>query len=349
MRFLAPGSFSPSVDRWGRFETLLAAAAARPSFVLADARVLALHPPVARAIRGIPQVALRAGERAKSLRTLERVAGAAIDVPRDATILAIGGGTIGDLSTVFAHLHKRGATLIHVPTTVLAAVDSSVGGKGAVNIAGVKNALGVFHAPLEGWICPEIYTTLSPAQHREGEAEAWKMAVTLDDQVFRTWRVARPELSALIRTSRALKTAICVRDPYEQLGIRAALNFGHTFGHVIESLTGYRVRHGEEVGLGMLCALDVGRAAGVTSEGVAAEVEKRLPLGSNPRARLARALSSERSVTRIRQLLRSDKKGATSTHTRFVLLERPGKWTLQNVEHRVWEASLSSWKKGLRR
>ena len=346
MSFLAPGSFAPSVDRWGRFEALFAEGPT-PAFVLADARVLALHPKVARAIRGLPSLVLRAGEGAKSLRTLERVASAAIDVPRDALVLAIGGGTIGDLATVFAHLHKRGARLIHVPSTVLAAVDSSVGGKGAVNIAGVKNALGVFHAPLEGWLCPELFTTLTPAQHREGQAEAWKMAVTLDQQVWRTWRLAQPDLSSLIRTSRALKTAICVRDPYEQIGLRAALNFGHTFGHVIESLTHYRVRHGEAVGLGMLCALDLGRATGVTAEAVAEDVERRLPLGPRARERLARALAGPSS--RIRQVLRSDKKGASATHTRFVLLEQPGKWTLENVRHQVWERLLPSWQKGVRR
>jgi 3-dehydroquinate synthase len=340
MSFVAPGSFTPCVDRWGRFDQLLATTP--PTFVIADAKVLALHRHVAHALRSIPHVALRAGERAKSLRTLEHVAAQALNVPRDALVLAVGGGTIGDLATVFAHLHKRGARLIHVPSTVLAAVDSSVGGKGALNLSQVKNALGVFHAPIEGWLCPELFTTLTPAQHREGQAEAWKMALTLDEQVFRTWRLAQPDLGSLIRTSRALKNAVCVKDPYEQLGLRAVLNFGHTFGHVLESLTRYRVRHGEAVALGMLCALDVGRELGVTADRIALDVEARLPLGRRPRARLARALGRA-TKAQIRQYLRGDKKGATADHTRFILLKKPGHWVAQNVAHRTWEALLARW------
>lgn len=340
MNFVAPGSFTPCVDRWGRFDELFATSA--PAFVIADAKVIALHRHVAKAIRKVPHVALRAGESAKSLRTLERVAALAINVPRDALVLAIGGGTIGDLSTVFAHLHKRGARLIHVPTTILAAVDSSVGGKGAVNLSQVKNALGVFHAPTEGWLCPELFTTLTAAQHREGQAEAWKMALTLDETVFRTWRLAHPDVQSLIRTSRTLKNAVCAKDPYEQQGLRAVLNFGHTFGHVIESLTRYRVRHGEAVGLGMLCALDVGRELGVTPAALADDVELRLPLGPNPRSRLSRALRGA-TKARIREYLRSDKKGATADHTRFILLKQPGQWVAQNVAHRTWEALLARW------
>jgi 3-dehydroquinate synthase len=346
MKALAPGSYAPCVDREGRFEALFSSLEG-PVFVVADERVLRLHPHVARALRGVPGVALTAGERAKSLRTLERLGAAAVAVPRTATVLAVGGGTIGDVATVFAHLHKRGARLIQVPTTWLAAVDSSVGGKGAVNLAGVKNALGVFHAPVEGWVCAELFTTLKPAQRREGEAEASKMALTLDERVWRTWRLARPDQASLIRTSRALKAAICLKDPYEQSGLRACLNFGHTLGHVVESVTGYRVRHGEAVALGMVCALDLSRAEGALAEAAAADIEAHLPLAGSARRRLADALRGV-STARVRAVLRGDKKGASATHTRFILLQRPGRWLARDVPNPRWEGLLPAWKQGAR-
>jgi 3-dehydroquinate synthase len=347
MKLLAPGSFQPCVDRWGRFEELLPSLEG-PAIAIADERVLRLHPHVARALQRLPKlVALRAGEGAKSLRTLERLAAAAVEVPRRSTVLAVGGGSIGDVAAVFAHLHKRGARLIQVPTTWLAAVDSSLGGKGAVNVAGLKNGLGVFHAPVEGWLCPELFTTLSPAQLREGHAEAFKMALTLDERTWRTWRLAKPDASSLIRTSRELKTRVCVKDPYEQRGLREVFNFGHTFAHVVESVSHYRVRHGEAVALGMVCALDLGRAVGVTPDAVAADVEPHLPMADRARRRLASVLAKV-PAAEVSHLLLGDKKGATKTHTRFILLERPGRWLAQEVPNRAWVRLLPAWRKGLR-
>ena len=315
---------------------------------IADERVLRLHPHVARALKKLPLVVpLKAGEGAKSLKTLERLAAAAVEVPRRATVLAVGGGSIGDVATVFAHLHKRGARLIQVPTTWLAAVDSSLGGKGAVNVAGLKNGLGVFHAPVEGWLCLELFTTLTAAQLREGQAEAYKMALALDERTWRTWRVAQPDASSLIRTSRTLKTAVCVKDPYEQRGLREVFNFGHTFGHVVESLSRYRVRHGEAVALGMVCALDLGRALGVTSDEVASQVEPHLPMAKDARRKLGSVLSTA-SLVEVGRLLRGDKKGATKTHTRFILLERPGRWASREVPNEAWRALFGAWRKGAR-
>ncbi len=339
MSALAPGSFAPSDDRFGEFPHSLDARV----FVVADERVLRLHPPVARAVKRVPHVALTAGENAKSLRTVERLAVAALDVPRDATIIALGGGTIGDVTTVFAHLHKRGARLVHVPSTWLAAIDSSVGGKGAVNVKGRKNALGVFHAPAETWVCPQLFTTLTPAQRLEGEAEAYKMALTLDATVWRTWRLARPDDTSLVRTSRALKNAICVADPYERTGRRAVLNFGHTFGHVIESLTRYRVRHGVAVALGMVCALDLSRALGATNS---LDVDRHLPLADSARSRV-RAVFAGTTVAQVKALLAGDKKGASATHTRFVLFNEPGRTELRDVPHEAWKPLWRAWASGV--
>ncbi|MFT3706073.1 MAG: 3-dehydroquinate synthase family protein [Archangium sp.] len=281
--------------------------------VIADERVIKLHPRL-KAIHG-HWLTLRAGESVKSLRTLERCMSEVAHLPRGLTLIAIGGGTIGDFATVFAHVFKRGvAKLIHVPTTLLAAVDSSVGGKGAVNVGGTKNLAGVFHGADETWLIPELFTTLTEAQRREGRIEAIKMVVTLDAKRWSKWQRELPDDLEVIRVGRALKEAVVAKDPFETKGLRAVLNFGHTMGHVIESLSKYRVRHGEAVGLGMLYALDEGVRRRVTPRELATEVEAVIPV---KRAQLEKWITPA-NAPRIRELLARDKKAA------WILLVRPG-------------------------
>lgn len=287
--------------------------------VLIDQRVLRLHPSLKPVLDGAHVISLRAGESAKSLRTLERLTRETLHLPRRLTLISIGGGTIGDLATVFAHVFKRGVDrFIHVPSTLLAAVDSSVGGKGALNVAGAKNVLGVFHAADECWLMPQLFTTLTESQRREGRIEALKMVVTLDAKRWASWKRGLPDDDEVIRVARTLKNDVVDRDPYETKGVRAVLNFGHTFGHVIESLSRYRVRHGEAVGLGMLHALDEGVRRGITPRALAAEVEAVLPV---KRAQLEH-WRHPRFREQTKKLLAADKKGA------WVLLERPGKTRL---------------------
>jgi 3-dehydroquinate synthase len=323
-------------ERRGRFD-VVARALSGPVIAVCDAKVLRLHPHVGWALarKAARVVPLRAGERAKTLRTLERVTGACLDVPRGATVLAVGGGTIGDLTTVFAHTFKRGvARFVQVPTTSLAAVDSSVGGKGAVNVGAAKNALGVFHFADEAWLCPELFETLTVAQVREGLLEAWKMAVTLDASTWARWKASPPSLDEAIAVGRRLKARLVAKDAFETRGLRVALNFGHTFGHVIESVSRFRVRHGEAVGLGMRVALDVGVRLGVTPRAVAAEVESALPDGPDARARLERWLGAV-PVEELGRLLAADKKCVGGQGVAMVLLERPGRWRLVEVPWRV--------------
>ncbi|MBM4377816.1 MAG: 3-dehydroquinate synthase [Deltaproteobacteria bacterium] len=345
----APGAFTAPAGRWGPFEELCRTL---PSgcFVLVDARVLRLHPAVGRALaRRAPlgMLAVKAGEGAKSFRTLEKVLRAMAALPRAGTLVAVGGGTVGDLAAVAAHLHRRGTNLLHVPTTLLAAVDSSLGGKGALNLEGAKNAVGVFHSAASCWLCPELFETLSPAQRREGRVEAWKMVLTLAAPRWEAWAAAAPSDEEAIREGRALKAAVCAEDPYERLGRRAVLNFGHTFGHVLESHSGYRLRHGEAVGLGMLCALDVGRALAVTPAKVAREVEAVLLQRAEVqgRAQLARWLGSARQVGK---LLAVDKKAERPGEVRMVLLERPGATRAVAVPAEAWRHLLRAWKAGRR-
>lgn len=321
---MIPGAYVKCRDVYGRFDQLVARLPDGPVLAIADERVLRLHPHVRRALRGVKVLSLRAGESAKSLKVVERLSLDALSMPRSMTVLAIGGGTIGDVATVFAHTFKRGVKhFIQVPTTLLAAVDSSVGGKGAVNVGGAKNAVGVFHAAEEAWLCPELFETLSEAQRREGRLEAWKMVVTLDAKRFAQWERRAPDDEALIRVSRELKHSLVVKDPYETKGLRVALNFGHTMGHVIESLSKYRVRHGEAVGLGMLFALDEGVRRGVTSPELRARIEAVLPNAVNARAALAK-WTAPKFAKQTEQLLEADKKGA------WILLSGIGEWVTRS-------------------
>jgi 3-dehydroquinate synthase len=350
----APGTYLPPDDRWGTFEEL-AEDLPEGALVVMDRRVARLHGSLAHALKDRKPravVLLEGAESAKSLAAVERIALAGRGLPRTGTLVAVGGGTIGDVGAVAAHLIKRGVTLVQIPTTVLVAVDSSVGGKGAVNLGdggrgGVKNALGVFHYARRTWLCPEVFATLQPAQIREGFTEAWKMAACLDARTWAAWSSSPPALEQLIREGRALKARVCADDPYELKGMREVLNFGHTFGHVIESLTRFRVAHGDAVGLGMLCALDVGRAAGVTPEDVARQVETQLHRapGILPRSRLAKVLAGHKPAD-LEELLRADKKSGAGGELRMVLLRRVGQWTLQEVAGAGWRQLVPAWKEG---
>jgi 3-dehydroquinate synthase len=291
-------------------------------------------------------VEVRAGEAAKSLLCFERLAAKLQGLPRGATLVAIGGGTIGDVCTVLAHTLKRGMRLWHWPTTLLAATDSSVGGKGALNLRGVKNALGAFHFPEGGLLCPELFETLSAAQRQEGLCEAWKMATCLDAGHFEAWARALPSEETLIRQSRQMKARVCEEDAYESTDRRAVLNFGHSFGHVIESLSGYRVRHGQAVGMGLWCALDVGRCLGVTPTPLAKEVEAVWQRAGLPgRKALAKALAGAEDA-QVEALLKADKKNKVAQTLRMVLLKALGEVALCEVSTEVWAPLAACWRKG---
>lgn len=324
----APGSLKPNADRRGHFSKL-SKTVERGALWWVDARVVSLHAHVLPAIRArapLDVVVVKAGEPLKSVERLGALAPRFSALKRDGLMVAVGGGTVGDFATVAAHLCKRGVRLVHVPTTLLAAVDSSVGGKGALNVGTLKNALGVFHYPEAGLLCPELWTTLSPAQHREGLAEALKMFLCLDEKA---WQSTPKDF---VTAARALKFGVCEEDPYEQRGRRTVLNFGHTFGHAIESLTHYRVRHGEAVALGMLKALDVGVREGVTPPRLAASVEARLESQLGPlRSRLDRVLSGVRPA-QLRVLLGADKK-ADAQGLKMVLLRGVGDAVTQRVSN----------------
>ncbi|MDC0706998.1 3-dehydroquinate synthase [Stigmatella sp. ncwal1] len=352
---LPPGSYRPATDRWGSFSKL-AARLPEGSLAVVDRTVARLHPglvPALEARRPRAIVQITGGERAKNFASLEKVLTGGLALPRSGTLVVIGGGTLGDVATVAAHLLKRGVRLVQVPTTLLAAVDSSLGGKGAVDLLArgrvVKNPVGVFHYADEAWICPEFFASLSDAQHREGAIEAWKMVACLDARLFRKYTRQPPPLDRLVKDARRLKESICAQDPYEQSGLRRVLNFGHSFGHVLESLSRFKLSHGDAVGLGMRCALDVGRRLGVTPEPVALQVEQALEQGPGVlgRDRIA-ALVQRASLKDVVTLLAADKKAGKSGELRMVLLTGIGAFDIRDVSEAEWRQLWPAWKKGIR-
>jgi 3-dehydroquinate synthase len=328
--FAAPGSFRPPADRWGTAAQLLRQVEPRAVF-LVDARVARLHPKLMRAIattRPRKVMRVKASEELKSLKALGEVLEVLAPLPRGSLLIAVGGGTVGDLAAVAAHLARRGLRLWQMPTTLLAAADSSLGGKGALNLAGFKNSAGVFHYPERTLLCPELFDTLPELRWREGALEALKLELCSSRRP--SWPASwRRELS-WVRRARKQKAERCAADPYEQNGVRAVLNFGHTFGHALEAVSGFALPHGEAVGLGILCALDVGVTLGVTPVAIAQEAEALLErVQGQARTRLAKWLGR---TTRgeLERLIRADKK-ATAGAVRMILLRGLG----QPVVHEV--------------
>ena len=200
---------------------------------------------------------------------------------RDSAIVALGGGVTGDLAGFVASTYMRGVPVIQVPTTLLAMVDSSVGGKTGIDGGQVKNALGTFHHPAAVLIDPEVLGTLPRYQRISGVAEAVK-AAAIRDEAFFAWIEERAsalrdgEIDAtaeLIERSVRVKAGVVAEDP-EERGLRAILNFGHTFGHALESLSGFSILHGEAVAAGMRMEARLGESAGVTESGVGERLDE---------------------------------------------------------------------------
>ena len=231
--------------------------------------------------RRIVDLRLPDGEQYKTLENVSRV----LDVlvanrfGRDSIVLALGGGVVGDLAGFSAACYQRGVAFAQVPTTLLAQVDSSVGGKTGVNHPGGKNLIGAFHQPRVVISDTSTLATLPIRELRAGLAEVIKYALVFDAD-FLVWleqnldallRLDAAALAHAIHRSCELKAQVVLRDEHEQ-GERALLNFGHTFGHAIETATGYtQWLHGEAVAAGMLIAADMSARLGLIA---AADVKR---------------------------------------------------------------------------
>jgi len=265
--------------------------------VVTDENVAAAQLPALTAGLGdiqLETIILPAGESTKSWAILERLTDRLIDlgVERSDRIVAFGGGVIGDLVGFAASILKRGCSFVQIPTTLLAQVDSSVGGKTAINSAAGKNLVGSFHQPDLVLIDPDVLSTLPPRELRAGYAEVVKYGL-IDDLAFFDWcdahgdDVLAGDANARVEAiahSVAAKARIVGEDERETSGRRALLNLGHTFGHALEAETGFSdlLLHGEAVACGTALAFRFSAAQGLCPEDDAARAAYHLARSGLP-------------------------------------------------------------------
>jgi len=287
---------------------------------------------VRSALGAATEIIVPDGEQAKSWQGVEQVVDAllAARLGRDGLVIALGGGVIGDLAGFAAAVYQRGVPFVQVPTTLLAQVDSSVGGKTAINHARGKNMIGAFHQPRA--VISDVATldTLPERELRSGLAEIIKHGFALD-AAFVDWlekniealvRREREPLVHAVRRSCELKARVVAADERES-GARALLNFGHTFGHAIEAGTGYGAwLHGEAIAAGMVMASELSLLMGHLKKSEVTRVRELLKRAGLPVA--GPALAPERLL----ELMALDKKAAKG-RTRFVVLETIGRAALR--------------------
>jgi len=196
-----------------------------------------------------------------------------LGLERSSTVLALGGGVVGDVAGFAAATFLRGLPLVHVPTTLLAMVDSSIGGKTGVDLPGGKNLVGTFYQPKAVLCDPEVLATLSAVELRCGLAEAVKTAIIANPALFAILEAGEPwPLGDIVRGAAGVKAAIVSADPTEQ-GLRATLNLGHTIGHALEQASHFRYRHGEAVSIGLVGATRLAVQLSLCAPEVAERVE----------------------------------------------------------------------------
>lgn len=273
---------SGGLDRLGDF--FLRADWSGPVVVVSDSHVGPLY--AGRAVRALAasgystrSVILPAGEEHKNLQSVSQLWEAFLDagVERGSTIVALGGGVISDLTGFAAATYLRGVRWVAVPTTLLAMVDASLGGKTGIDLPRGKNLAGAFHPPALVLADPDVLSSLPLAETRNGLAEALKHGVLADPGLFEQLASLDPELpgmdwGAIVRRAVAVKVRVIQADPYEK-GVRAALNLGHTIGHALESASAFRLRHGEAVAAGMVVEARLAEALGLARPGLAEAIQ----------------------------------------------------------------------------
>ncbi len=276
-------------------------------------------------------IVVPAGEPSKCFAQLEQIVREMIraGLDRKAFLIALGGGVIGDLAGFAAAIHFRGIPYLQVPTTVLAQVDSSVGGKTGINTAEGKNLIGAFHQPKLVLADVDTLGTLPRRAWNEGFAEIIKHAAIQDATMLpliREVAVGKGKLSELIARNVAIKGRIVAADEFETKGLRALLNFGHTIGHAIESCAGYgELLHGEAIALGMKAALHLScKHTGLTSA-AAGEINDLIAMFHLPTH-----LPATMTDAAILEKLSRDKKFEQG-QIRFVLLDSIGSAHLSDV------------------
>lgn len=233
----------------------------RKALIVADANTAPLY--LEKATAGLKasgaevhSFVIKPGEQHKNLKTIEEICSAAIHagMDRNSLMVALGGGVTGDLTGFASAIYMRGIGFIQIPTTLLAMVDSSVGGKTGADLASGKNLIGAFHQPEQVIIDTAVLSTLPPEEISNGLAEVIKYGVIMDAELFAQLEAVKAKIShQIIARCCGLKARIVAEDETE-CGIRAILNYGHTFGHAIELLSKFKISHGSAIAIGMTMA-----------------------------------------------------------------------------------------------
>jgi 3-dehydroquinate synthase len=307
------------------------------ALVVTDEHVVARHEPaVADSLRqagfDVHGVTLPAGESVKSLASAARLYDvlAGLHADRQTLIVPLGGGVIGDLAGFVAATFNRGLPMLMVPTTLLAMVDSSVGGKVGVNHFKAKNLIGAFHQPVGVWIDIAVLATLPDREYQSGLAEVVKYGMILDAEFFAyleanaaavLGRIPEAVRHVVARCCR-LKADVVEQDEREESGLRAVLNYGHTFAHAFETVGGYGAwLHGEAVSAGMACAARLAMRRGLIPAEVGERQDRLLGQFGLP-------TRPERwPIEELLAVMRSDKKNVAG-RLRFVLPRRLGQVAL---------------------
>ena len=268
-----------------------------------------------------------AGEESKNMDTVEGLARRMVDLgaDRQTAILALGGGVVGDVVGFLASIYMRGIRLVQIPTTLLAQVDSSVGGKTGVDLPEGKNLLGTFYQPKRVYADIGVLTSLPKAEIRNGLAEVVKYGMIRSPELFnlleeKWWDVINlePEITArIVSISCSIKAGVVAADEREG-DLRRILNFGHTVGHAVEAAARYQIPHGEAVAMGMVVASRISEARGLLPK---RDMERLCSLLD--RFDLPKEIPAELSVEELTHLLRHDKK-ARAGKIHFVLCQGIG-------------------------
>lgn len=283
------------------------------TFIITDSNVASAHPGF---LKGLNVWSFPAGEENKTLETY--IAGlrwlAAQGARRDSTVIAFGGGVVGDMAGFISASYMRGVRLWQVPTTLLAQVDSSVGGKVGVDMAEGKNMAGAFYPPDRVYVALETLQTLPDEQFTNGMAEVWKYAFILDGEMMKVlekYPLAKnsEHLQTMVERCIWLKAEVVEEDEQETKGRRAILNFGHTVGHALERVAEYRgLLHGQAVSIGMVAEAVLGEKFGVTPAGISEIVRERLEAQGLP-VTDERLHDSERVMAAMRSDKKADREG----------------------------------------
>lgn len=310
----------------------------RRAFVIADARVAKLHGAALKKRFGkkIPTewILVSGGEKNKTLSTVETILTklSRLGATRHSLIIAFGGGVVGDIAGFVAAIYMRGVRYVQIPTTLLAQVDSSVGGKTGVDLVTGKNLAGAFHQPRGVFILTDFLKTLPEREFRCGLAEVIKYGIIADARFFDFLEKNRRDilrrknsvLREVITRSCAIKAQVVSQDEREA-GVREILNFGHTFGHAIEALTGFsKIKHGEAVAMGMLFACSLATARGIFDAVQGSRIATLIKFFGLP------LKWPHLSATHVIAAMGRDKKARADT-IRFILPQELGSVTSSNV------------------